>query len=52
MKKDQNKRLGLQKLTIAKLDSQAMKKIHGGDCLPTEHWDDNNPPGPGQREVP
>ncbi|MFD0862871.1 class I lanthipeptide [Sungkyunkwania multivorans] len=43
MKKDViNDLLRLQKLTIAKLDSAAMHKIHGGDCLPTEHYDEDH----------
>ncbi|MFD0862872.1 class I lanthipeptide [Sungkyunkwania multivorans] len=43
MKKNERNMLSIEKLTIAKLSSTAMRNINGGDCLPTEHYGD---PGP------
>jgi len=36
MKKKQNEKISLKKLTIAVLSSPAMGKIKGGDCIPTD----------------
>ncbi|MDY8137087.1 TIGR04149 family rSAM-modified RiPP [Aquimarina sp. 2201CG5-10] len=36
MKKQTNKKINFKKLTIAKIDSSTMKKVRGGDCIPTE----------------
>ena len=37
MKNKETKSIGLRKLTIAKINPNMMRKINGGDCLPTEH---------------
>lgn len=29
--------MSLKKVVIAKIDSKAMGKIKGGDCIPTQH---------------
>ncbi|MDY8137012.1 hypothetical protein [Aquimarina sp. 2201CG5-10] len=49
MKTKQNKIITLKKLTIAKITTDGMKKINGGDCDPTEpdtgtHWSHCNCP--------
>ncbi len=36
MKKEVKKVIHLKKLTIARIDANAMHQIRGGDCLPTE----------------
>lgn len=37
MKNKQKDAITLKKLTIARINVDAMKKVKGGDCLPTEH---------------
>ncbi len=36
MKKQQQNKIGLKKLTIARINPDAMSKIIGGDCVVTE----------------
>ncbi|MHA7055674.1 hypothetical protein ACWGOQ_0000530 [Aquimarina sp. M1] len=40
MKKQTKKTIGLKKLTIARINTNGLRQIQGGDCLPTEHYDD------------
>ena len=37
MKKEQTKSIVLKKNIVAKIDMDTMKKIKGGDCIPTLH---------------
>ncbi|WP_299258743.1 class I lanthipeptide [uncultured Aquimarina sp.] len=37
MKNKQKHTITLKKLTIARINLDAMRKVKGGDCLPTEH---------------
>ncbi|WP_299213383.1 class I lanthipeptide [uncultured Aquimarina sp.] len=37
MKNKQRNTITLKKLTIARINLDAMRKVKGGDCLPTEH---------------
>jgi len=39
MKNKQTRKITLKKLTIARIDLNTMKKVKGGDCIPTEHID-------------
>lgn len=36
MKNSKNLKLGLNKLTIARIDRKAQSSINGGDCIPTD----------------
>jgi len=42
MKNKERKTITLKKLTIARINQNMMKKVKGGDCLPTEHLDERN----------
>jgi len=37
MKKEIKNTMSLKKLTIARINEDGMKRVHGGDCIPTEH---------------
>jgi len=40
MKTQPKKKLGLEKLSIARIDRSSQQNINGGDCLPTEpEWE-------------
>ncbi|WP_219006498.1 class I lanthipeptide [Aquimarina litoralis] len=37
MKKQLKKSISLKKLTVARINDDGMRKIQGGDCIPTQH---------------
>ena len=40
MKKQEKKSISLSKLTIARIQTNELNQINGGDCLPTTHCHD------------
>ncbi|GAA0715248.1 hypothetical protein GCM10009430_09450 [Aquimarina litoralis] len=51
MKDKQKNTITFKKLTIARINMEAMRKIQGGDCIPTEHEGDSHVVCQSTREV-